>query len=65
MREPPMEITTNSNLIFDIVHINNTIPTYGYARTNLSTLDVVEIPNDAGVDDSVADLDAVCEVDCS
>ena len=60
-----MEITTNSNLTFHIVHINNNIPPYGVARTSLSTPDVVELPSDAGVDDSVADLEAVCEVDCS
>ena len=64
MRAPHMEITTNSNLTFPIMHINND-PSIGVAGAGLSTPDVVELQSDAGVDDSVADLETVCEVDCS
>ena len=58
-----MEISTNSNLPFHVVHKTNNSPRWGVASTSISTPDVSGFQRDVGVDDSIADLGAVCEVD--
>ena len=58
-----MEITTNSKLPFHVVHKTNNNPRWGVTSTSISTPDVSGFQRDVGVDDSIADLGAVCEVD--